>query len=79
MTASTLWGGALVGGVGVLGVVATLLHSVLRPASEIDRYARDIADSAGSLRENLEVGAALERLGAATGGLRSALAGGGAP
>ncbi|MDP9397446.1 MAG: hypothetical protein M3P96_06285 [Actinomycetota bacterium] len=75
MSASAWWGGALVAGVGVLGVVTTLLHSVLRPATEIDRYARDIAASAGDLRENLEVGATLERLGAATGRLRSVLGG----
>jgi hypothetical protein len=70
---AVLWSGGLLAGTGVLAAVAALLHLTLRPAREIDRYATDIAESVGGLRQHLSLGDALSRLGAATGQVRDGL------
>jgi hypothetical protein len=65
-----LWTAGLGAGAGVLGAVAALLHATARPVWEIERYARDVADSAGALRANLEVADELGRLGEASAEVR---------
>lgn len=59
-------------GVVVLAVVASLLHGVLRPVREIDRYARDILGAGVGIATNLDGVDELERtrtLGGAVPGL----------
>lgn len=70
MNAPLLWTAGLGAGAGVLGVVVALLHALARPVWEVERYARDVADTAAGLRVNLEVGEQLDRLGRASAEVR---------
>ena len=64
-------------GTQVLGVVLVVLNRVLRPLTEIKRYADDILEAAGAIRRNLEaVDEAVrtrELVAALSGGVREAL------
>lgn len=44
----------LLAGVPVLGLVVALFARVVRPAAEIDRYAKDILDAGLAINANLE-------------------------
>jgi len=51
--------GGLAVGAGVLGVVVMLFNRVVRPASEISRYAQHIDETIGDISRNLDGAAAI--------------------